>query len=152
MVALNNAWFWKGSGSSSCLELLGGRTLGVLLVEQHGVHVGHHAAGRDRGAAEELVELLVVLDGELDVARDDAGLLVVLGGVAAELEELRDEVLQDGGHVDRRAGAHALGVAALAEEAADARHREGQAGLRRLALDPGGLLATGTLLTLAGHG
>ena len=37
--------------------------------------VREHAAARDGHAAEELVELLVVADGELDVARDDARLL-----------------------------------------------------------------------------
>ena len=96
--------------------------------------------------------LSFVLDGELDVTRDDAGLLVVLRRVAAELKELRHKVLENGRHVDGSTGADALGVAALAQEAADAAHREGQAGLRRLALHTGGLLATGALLTLAGHG
>ncbi len=50
--------------------------------------VGEDAARRDRDAAEELVQLLVVLDGERDVAGDDALLLVVAGGVASELEDL----------------------------------------------------------------
>ena len=44
--------------------------------------VREHAAGRDGHAAQELVQLLVVADGELDVARDDARLLVVAGRVA----------------------------------------------------------------------
>jgi hypothetical protein len=38
------------------------------------------ALGDDDGP-EQLVELLVVADGELQVARDDAGLLVVAGGL-----------------------------------------------------------------------
>ena len=42
-----------------------GRGLGLaLLGEEHGVDVREHAAGRDRDRAEELVELLVVLDGQ----------------------------------------------------------------------------------------
>ena len=47
-------------------------------------HVGEDAAARDGDAAEQLVELLVVADGELQVARDDADLLCsfcVCGGV-----------------------------------------------------------------------
>ena len=39
--------------------------------------VGQHTAGRDRHAAEQLVELLVVAHCELQVARDDARALVV---------------------------------------------------------------------------
>ena len=37
--------------------------------------VREDAALRDGDAAKELVQLLIVADGELDVARDDAGLL-----------------------------------------------------------------------------
>jgi hypothetical protein len=73
------------------------------------VHVGQHAAGRDRHAAHELVELLVVAHGELDVARDDARLLVVARGVARELEDLGRQVLEHGREVDGRAGADARG-------------------------------------------
>ena len=69
--------------------------------------VGEHAALGDRDAREELGELLVVADRELDVARDDARLLVVARGVAGELEDLGGELLEDGGEVDRRAGADA---------------------------------------------
>ena len=86
--------------------------------------VGHDATGRDGGGADELVELLVVLDGELDVARDDAGLLVVLGGVATELNELGGQVLEDGSHVDGSASSDTLGVAALLQVRRDAAHRE----------------------------
>ena len=132
------------------LELLGGGALGVLL-EKDGMDVGHDTSGRDGGGADELVELLIVLDGELDVARDDAGLLVVLGSVAAELEELGDDVLEDGGHVDRGTGTDALGEAALAEEAAQAADRESQTSLGGLGLASGGLLATSSLSTFAGH-
>ena len=67
--------------------LLGGG--GGLLGEQHRVDVGDHAAVGDGHAGEQLAELLVVADGEQQVARDDAGLLVVLGRVAGELQDLR---------------------------------------------------------------
>ena len=113
--------------------------------------VGHHTAGRDGGAAKELVELLIVLDGELDVAGHDAVLLGVLGGVAGKLEELGGEVLEDGGHVHRGAGTDALGVAALLQEAAETGHGEREASLGGLRLLAGGLLATIALGTLAGQ-
>ena len=44
--------------------------------------VRQDAAAGDGDGAQELVQLLVVADGELDVARDDARLLVVARGVA----------------------------------------------------------------------
>ena len=83
-MALNNAWLFVGWIYPRPLELLGRRTLVAFLVEKDSVDVGHHAASRDGGSADELVELLVVLDGQLDVARVDARLLVVLGGVAKD--------------------------------------------------------------------
>ena len=54
--------------------------------------VREDAARRDRDAAEQLVELFVVADRELDVARYDARLLVVARRVAGELEDLGAEV------------------------------------------------------------
>ena len=44
--------------------------------------VGEDTTAGDRDVAEELVELLVVADGELDVARDDAAALVIGGPIA----------------------------------------------------------------------
>jgi len=89
------------------------------------VDVGQDTALRDDDAAEQTVELLVlqsqrerrattthVADGELEVTRDDARLLVVAGGVAGELEDLGREVLEDGGEVDGRAGTDTLSVVA----------------------------------------
>ncbi|XP_048156683.1 uncharacterized protein LOC125324627 [Corvus hawaiiensis] len=59
-----------------------------LLGQQHGLDVGQHTALRDRHLAQQLVELLVVADGELQVAGDDARLLVVAGRVARQLQDL----------------------------------------------------------------
>ena len=72
--------------------------------------VGENTAGGDGDAAEQLVELLVVLDGKGDVAGDNAALLVVTGGVASELEDLSAEVLEDGGEVDTGANTDTAGV------------------------------------------
>ena len=72
--------------------------------------VGESTAGGDGDATEQLVELLIVLDGQGDVAGDDAGLLVVTGGVASELEDLSAEVLEDGGEVDTGANTDTAGV------------------------------------------
>ena len=88
--------------NSSCLALLGG--------EESNVDVGENTTAGDGGAAEKTVELLIVADGELDVAGHNPGLLVVLGGVAGELEDLSGEVLKDGSEVDGGTGSNSLGV------------------------------------------
>ena len=48
--------------------------------------VRENTTGGDGDGAQELGEFLVVADGQLDVARDDAGLLVVSGRVTSEFE------------------------------------------------------------------
>jgi len=119
------------------------------------VDVREHAAGCDGDASEELVKLLVVAHGKLHVARDDARLLVIAGGVAGELEDLGGEVLKHGGEVHGGAGADARGILALLEEAVHTADRELEARLlgagdRLAAL---GLATTGRALAcLAGHG
>ena len=95
--------------------------------------VGKHTARRDGDAAEQLVQLLVVLDGKGDVTGHDASLLVVTGGISGKLQDLSAEVLEDGGEVDGGAGAHAGGVLSLAEEAADTTDGELKPGLGRRA-------------------
>ena len=81
--------------------------------------VGEHTAGGDGDAAEELVELLVVLHSEGDVPGDDPGLLVVAGSVSGELEDLGAEVLEDGGEVDTGTDSDTAGESSLLEVPAD---------------------------------
>jgi hypothetical protein len=59
-------------GAEHLVLLGGGGTLLGLLWEKHGVDVGENTAGSDGHASEELVELLIVADGELDVTWGDA--------------------------------------------------------------------------------
>lgn len=62
--------------------------------------VGHDTALGDDNVAEQLVEFLVVADGELKMAGDDTGLLVVASCVAGKLEHFGSEILQDSSEVD----------------------------------------------------
>merc|ERR1712158_176738 len=55
---------------------------------------------------------------------DDAGLLVVTGGVASKLEDFSGEVLHDSRQIDGGTGADALCVVTLAKEAVNSPHRE----------------------------
>ena len=93
--------------------------------------VGQHTAGRDGDRAQQLAELLVIADGQLDVAGDDAALLVVAGSVACQLQHLSSQVLEHGSQVDGRASANARRVLALLQEAGHAANGELQASLGR---------------------
>jgi len=110
LLALSNT---SGAKVAKCLGVLRLGPLG----QQDRVDVGEHTAGGNGDADKELVELLLVAHGKLHMARDNAGLFVVAGGVASELENLGAEVLEHGGEVYGRAGADARGVLALLEEA-----------------------------------
>jgi len=120
-----------------------------LLGEKNLVDVGEDTTLGDGDAGEQLVELLVVADGELEVAGDDAPLLVVAGSVAGKLENLSGEVLEDGGEVDGGTGTDTASVVSLAEETVDTTDGELESGLLRAGLGGRLLLLGGTLST--GH-
>jgi hypothetical protein len=79
------------------------------------VDVGEDTALSDGDVAKQLVQLLVVADGELEMTGNDTRLLVVAGSVAGQLEDLGRQVLKDSGKVDGRTSTDTLGVVALAE-------------------------------------
>tara|TARA_R110002060_G_scaffold51536_1_gene62548 strand:- start:490 stop:717 length:228 start_codon:yes stop_codon:yes gene_type:complete len=55
----------------------------------------------DCDVSEKLVQFLIVADGELEMTRDDTGLLVITGGVTGQLEDFGRKVLKDSSEVDR---------------------------------------------------
>ena len=67
------------------------------------MNVGQHTTLGDGDVSQELIQLLVVTDGQLKVTRDDTGLLVVTSGIAGQLEDLGSQVFQDSRKVDWRA-------------------------------------------------
>jgi hypothetical protein len=93
------------------------------------VNVGEDTALGDGDVSEKLVQLLIVADGELEMARDNTGLLVIAGSVTGQLEDLSREVLQDGSEVDGSTGTDTLGVVALAEQTVDTTDGESETGL-----------------------
>jgi hypothetical protein len=95
------------------------------------VNVGENTTLSDGDVAEKLVQLLIVPDGELEVARDDTGLLVVAGSVTGQLEDFGSQVLKDGSEVDGSASTDTLGVVALAEQTVDTTDGESETGLGR---------------------
>jgi hypothetical protein len=50
--------------------------------------------------SEKLVQFLIVADGELEMARDDTGLLVVAGSVTGQFEDFGRKVFKDSCEVD----------------------------------------------------
>ena len=90
-----------------------------LLGQKDGLDVGQDTSLGDGDTGEQLVQLLVVPDGELEVTGDNPSLLVVPSGVTGQLENLSREILHDGGHVDGGAGTDTLGIVALPQEPVD---------------------------------
>ena len=68
---------------------------------------------------EQFVELFVVSDGEEDVSGDNSGLLVVLGGVSCQFEDLSSEILKDGCQVDGGSGTNSFSVVSMSEESSN---------------------------------
>lgn len=107
--------------------------------------VGQNTSLSNGHVAEQLVELLIVSDGELQMSGNDTTLLVVSGGVSGQLENLDGEVLKDGGEVDGGTSTNSLGVVSLSQESVDSTNGEGQIGLGGSGL--GGLRRGGGLAT-----
>ena len=114
--------------------------------DEEDVDVGENTAGGNSGVAKESVELLIVADGQLNVSWDDSGLLVVLGGVSSEFENLSGEVFENCSKVNWGTSTNTGGVFALLEVAADAAHWELESSLGRL----GGRLGSGLASATAG--
>ena len=91
--------------------------------------VGEDTTLGDGDVTQKLVQLLIVADGELQVAGDDTGLLVVTGGVASQLEDFGSEVLENGSEVNGSTGTDTLSVVALAEKTVDTADGERQTSL-----------------------
>ena len=98
------------------------------------MNVGQDTTLGDGDVTQQLVQLLIVADGELQMPGDDTGLLVVTGGVASQLENLSSEVLENGGEVDGSTGTDTLSVVALAEQTVDTADGERQTSLGRTAI------------------
>jgi hypothetical protein len=117
-----------------------------FLREQHCVDVRKDTSSRNGDTAEELVQLLVVLDRQSDVAGHDTALLVVAGSVPSELQDLGAEVLEDGRKVYRGTGTHTGSVLALTKVTADTTDGKLKTSLGRRS---GGLLLAAAALALS---
>jgi hypothetical protein len=64
------------------------------------VNVGQNTTLCDSDVSEELVQFLIVADGELKMTGNDTSLLVVTSGVASQFENFSSKVLEDSSEVD----------------------------------------------------
>lgn len=58
--------------------------------------VGQNTTLRDCDMSEKLVQFLIIADGELKMAGDDTGFLVVTGSVSGQLKNFGCEILEHG--------------------------------------------------------
>ena len=116
--------FWKSGGfkksrllnnsSSSLVVALAARM--VLLGQEDGLDVRQHTSLGDGNTRQKLVQLFVVSDGQLQMARVDPLLLVVTSCVTRQLEDLGSEVLHHSCKVDWSTSTDPFGIVATAEE------------------------------------
>lgn len=95
------------------------------------VNVGQNTALGNGDVSQQLVQLLVVADGELEMTGNDTGLLVIAGSVTGKFENFSSEVLENGGKVDGGAGTDTLGIVALAKKTVNTADGECQTSLGR---------------------
>jgi hypothetical protein len=92
------------------------------------VDVGQDTTLGNCDVAEKLVQFLIVADGQLEMTRDDTGLLVIASGIAGKLEDFGGEIFKDGGEVDWSTSTDTLSVVALSQETVDTADRECETG------------------------
>jgi hypothetical protein len=114
------------------------------------VNVGEDTTLGDSDVTQELIQLLIVANGKLQVTRDDTSLLVVTSGVTSQLKDFGSEILEDGSEVDRRTwpgqktrvsntviieltSTNTLSVVALTKQTVDTTNGEGKTRLGRTA-------------------
>ena len=93
--------------------------------------VGEDTTLGNSDVAQELVQLLIVADGKLEMTGNDTGLLVVTSGVTSQLEDFSSQVLEHGSEVHGGTGTDTLGVVALAEQTVNTADGERETSLGR---------------------
>lgn len=67
---------------------------------------------------------IFVPDSELDVARNNSGLLLVTSGVTGQLQDFSSQILQHGSHIDSSTDTNAVGILSFLQVASSSRNRE----------------------------
>ena len=106
----------KGLLELQLFSLLGGILLGL---DEFLMDVWEDTSGSDGGVGHESSEFVIVSDSELDVSWDDSALLVVLGGVTCEFEDLGGEVFKNGSKVNWGTGSDSGGSSGGSHESGE---------------------------------
>ena len=114
-----------------------------MLAKEEAVDVGEHASVGDGCLSDELVQLVVILDGQLQVARCNCLLLLLLGCVARKLADLTSEILKDGCSEDSSTDTNLRTVATTLVHRVDACYGEDDACLGTLRLRGGSVFLGG---------
>ena len=85
----------------------------MLSVVNWSADVGEDTSFSNGGVGQELVEFLVVSDGQENVSWDDSGLLVVLGSVTCEFQDFSSQVFENGGEINWGSSTDSLSVVSV---------------------------------------
>lgn len=111
-------------GSVFDIRYLFGLVATGLLGQKNSLDVGQNTSLGDGHSAQQLVQLLVITDGQLQVTGNDPGLLVVTGCVSCQLQHLGSQVLHHCSQVHWRSSTDPLRIVALAKQTVDTTHGE----------------------------
>ena len=100
----------------------------ALIWQQHSLDVRKDTTLRNCHTADQFVQLFIIVDGELQMMRDDACFLVIACRFASELQNLGRQVLEHSRQIDR--STDALGTVASAEKPVDMAHGKLQSGIK----------------------
>jgi len=109
-------------------------TLAGLLGQEILVDVGQDTTLGNSNVAKELVQLLIVTDRKLKMARNDTSLLVVARSVSSQLENFGCEVLENRSKIDRGASTNTLSIVPLPQKTVDTTDGKCETGLGRTTL------------------
>jgi len=93
------------------------------------VNVRQDTTLRNCDVPEKLVQFLIVADGELKMAGDDTGLLVVTSSIAGQLKDFSSEIFEDRSEVDGSTSTNTLSVVALSQKTMDTANWERETSL-----------------------
>merc|ERR1719234_1550300 len=114
----------------------------ALLGKQDSLDVRQHSTLGNSHSSHQLIQLLIIPDGQLEVPWDNPRLLVVPCSIACQLKNLGRKVLHHSSHVDWGASSNPLGVVSFPQEPVDAANRELKSGPAGSGLNLGLGLAT----------
>ena len=123
----------------------------LLFLGEERMDGGDDTSVGDDDVVKELVQLLVVTDGDHDVTGDDTDTLVIARSVSGKLENLGGQVLQNGGEVDGGSDTDTASILTLLKLTVETTDGEGKTGLVGAGLIGTGLSLRGGGRSLLGH-